>query len=57
LANVDARTELLPAIVFRLAMVRLRVKPVDDDLFPWVFAWLLSLSLGFQAAYLLLFKA
>ena len=35
-------------------MTRFRTKPSGDALWPWVLAWLLSLSLGFQTAYLLL---
>jgi hypothetical protein len=35
-------------------MVRFHTKPPDDGLLPWALAWLLSLLLGFQAAYLIL---
>jgi hypothetical protein len=34
-------------------MANFRPKPRDEGLLPWAFAWLLSLTLGFQTAYLL----
>jgi hypothetical protein len=34
-------------------MARFRVTPRDEELWAWALAWLLSLSLGFQVAYLI----